>query len=381
MCAAKKQAAAPEFRLLPLPAAVWDHHRAALERSMAGWREARKMAPVLLLTGPAGVGKRSVAYFLGQWLLCERTGFRTEEASQDGLFGAGFGAPNSEPASPDKAPLEPCGTCAACQRALSGNWVDFTEISADSEDGESSTGTLKIDQFRKLKETMGFGAYDGSYRITLIRDADRLTAQAANSLLKLLEEPPQGWVFLLTASDSSNLLPTLVSRCQKFRLRPFSTETLEQLLARDPSLSDDKRRACATLAQGSWGKALRLADGDAWEQRLEVLYFLETPEAQLNALVDWASAEPGQLQTLLDQLEQALAELLRWSVDPAGTRLSHKALREHAEATTRRVGGAEAARDFWSRRATRVFAARSESLAPVNKKLLVQDLLLPFCGK
>ena len=73
---------------------------------------------------------------------------------------------------------KPCGKCGNCQRALSQAWIDFQEISADVEEG--ATGSVKIDQFRELKETLGFGAMAGTYRITLIRDADRMTPQAAN---------------------------------------------------------------------------------------------------------------------------------------------------------------------------------------------------------
>lgn len=392
MAAAKKGPAQnPALQILPLPEIVREHHRVVLERPMRQWQETLKVPPVLLLTGPSGVGKRSVAHFLAQWLLCERAGFQSPTAGSEseeelggGLFGdsPGLGF-DPEPAQPSESASAdgPCGSCPSCQRALSGNWVDFTEISSESEEDSPGTGTLKIEQFRKLKETLGFGSYSGGYRITLIREADRMTIQAANSLLKLLEEPPAGWVFLLTASDSSNLLPTIVSRCQILRLRPFTTADLESLLARDSSLSDEKRRACAALAQGSWGKAHRLASGDAWEKRQELMRFLEAPENELSALVDWAAAEPQNLQLLLDHLEQALAELLRWSVSPDPSALSHRALQEHAGVAQKSRGGPEGARSFWNERAQRVFRARSESLTPVNKKLLVQDLLLPFCGR
>ena len=96
---------------------------------------------------------------------------------------------------------------ACAERKLGG----LTEITAeiDSEEGVTSTGALKIDQFRRLKETAGYGAHEGSHRVILIPNADRMTTQAANSVLKILEEPPRGWVFILTASD-----PTLF--CRRF---------------------------------------------------------------------------------------------------------------------------------------------------------------------
>ena len=114
-----------------------------------------------------------------------------------------------------------------CQRALKGSWVDFTEIRPEDEE-EGRPGSLKIDQFRKLKESQGFGAHEGGYRIFLIPDADRMTPQAANSVLKILEEPPKGWIFFLTASDPTLVLPTVLSRCQSLKLRPFDPDTLKQ---------------------------------------------------------------------------------------------------------------------------------------------------------
>jgi DNA polymerase-3 subunit delta' len=366
--------AAANPTLLPLPASVLRHHGKALFRLLAQWRDQKRVPPVLLLTGSGGVGKRSLAYFISQWLLCEKAGPGAQ--AEESLFG---------PAEPPSGDPVPCGECGACLKALKGNWVDFTEISAETPDGEgsSATGALKIEQFRKLKATAGFGAFDGAYRITLIRDADRLTVQAANSILKLLEEPPPGWVLLLTASDPSLLLPTLVSRCQTLRLRPFAAEILVALLA-EAGVPEERRAICARLAQGSWGKALALAADEAWERRASVFRFLEQPGAELNALVDWAAQEPAHFELLLDQLEQVTADLITWSLSPEKAEWRNsdgaRALARHAEAATRRFGSAAAARGFWTARADRLFRARQERLAPLNKKLLAQDLLLPWLG-
>jgi DNA polymerase-3 subunit delta' len=363
-----------------VPDPVLRHHREALERPMAQWSAQKRVPPVLLLTGQAGIGKRHLAYWLAQWLLCERAGFATpaEESLGGGLFGA------SEPVAPAAPTLSPCGECAACQRALNGNWVDFTEISAEAGDGE--TGTLKIDQFRQLKATMGFGAFDGAYRITLIRDADRMTVQAANSLLKVLEEPPPGWVFFLTASDPTLLLPTMVSRCQTVRLRPLSEETVKQLLGVS-EVPRERQAICAALAQGSWSKGLALAQDEAWEHRTAIFRFLEQPGAELDTLVNWATAEPRNFDLLLDQLEQVTQDLVSWSVrEESGqgaamtwANLDGKpSLVRHAQGALKRTGSLASAREFWTERAERLFRARQEALAPLSRKILVQDLLLPW---
>ena len=289
------------------------------------------MPPVLLITGPAGVGKRSVAYFLGQWLLCANSG----------------GKPG------------PCGTCTPCVRAIKGNWVDFSEIAADvGEDGEvSGSGKLRIEQFRKLRETAGFGAHESRFKIHLIRNADHMTPQASNSVLKIIEEPPPDWIFLLTASDPSLLLPTLVSRCQKLRLRPFAENELLQLLTL-AGVPKERHRLCMELGQGSWGKAVELANDETWERRESVLRFLKNPAPELNAIVDWAAHGTHELGLLIDQLEQCVHERLCRNI-PADARV----------------------REFLVARAERMARARQEMLAPVNKKLLVQDILLPWLEK
>ena len=376
--------------ILPVPQPVIAHHEKTLLPSMKEWVEQSRIPPVLLLTGTAGIGKRDIAYHLAQWILCERSGFSTSASASnsadegESLFGGDlFGADTSlggsaeakETASAGRS-LEPCGKCTSCQRALHGNWVDFKEILPEEEGG-----TLKIDQFRELKGSMGFGAHESGYRITLIPNADRMTPQAANSVLKLLEEPPRGWIFFLTASDPTLVLPTVLSRCQTIRLRPLNTETIQELLALD-SIDPRRRTICARLAHGSWAKALAMADDEVWEERKILFDFLKSPHECVNPLLDWATQNPSHFDLLLDQLENLTWDLIRstlaspvpnWVNEDGATALS-----AHAQAVIRAKGGRGEARNFWTARAERIATARQQSLAPLNRKLLVQDILLPW---
>jgi DNA polymerase-3 subunit delta' len=263
---------------------------------------------------------------------------------------------------------------------LSGNWTDFSEIRPEQDDEK---GTLKVEQFRELRAKMGFGSHEGVARITLIPNADRMTPQAANSMLKLLEEPPRGWIFFLTASDPTLILPTVLSRCQAIRLLPLPKPAILELL-KEAQVPESRREVASELAQGSWGKALKLGEQESWERRELLFKFLEDSAPQLTPLVEWASGSPSELDLLLNQLEHALSELVLWSQSGMGPRdypwkNRDGAFQLVAHATkASSARGLSGARDFWVERALRVGEIRRQSLAPLNRKILVQDLLMPW---
>lgn len=387
-----------EERILPLPQAVVEHHQLTLAPSTQDWRASGHVPPVLLFTGMPGIGKRSISYHLAQWLLCERAGFsRTAANDEDtgpSLFGDAFDAPEekagktaaeTDAGARDTAAYgdQPCGECASCRRALHGTWVDFTEILPES-DGETEGRTLKVDQFRDLKLSQGFGAHEGGYRIILIPDADRMTLQAANSMLKLLEEPPRGWIFFLTASDPSLILPTVLSRCQQLRLRPFDEMGLTRLLI-DTGATEERARFAARLAQGSWGRAQDLLQEDSREERASLLRILDDPGTSVTPLIEWGAGGDAAFDRLITQLESLCADLVRWSVTGQGAdqydwqnRDAARALAKQTQAAVRARGSLEQARGFWIARAESLMRARARSKAPLNRKLLLQDALIPW---
>jgi DNA polymerase III subunit delta' len=341
--------------LLPLIPLLLNHHQKILSPRMRKWFELKSFPSALLLTGPIGIGKRNVSYYLAQWLLCHQ--------NHNGFCEA------------------PCQTCPSCLRALRGSWVDFIEIVADDD-----TGSLKIDSFRSLKETLGFGAFESFYKIILIPNAECMTPQAANSLLKTLEEPPAGWIFLLTSSDFSLLLPTLVSRCQMLRLSPFSSFELLEFLS-ESGLSPERQVLCAELAQGSWRKAIQLTQDDLWEKRAALFRFLEKPQAEVNPLMDWASQEPHDFEFLLDQLEHITSDLLEstFNLKQLNEKIKwknsdgSKALLAHADRVLKNCKGSpSASRAFWLKRSEDLFRVRSQLRLPLNRKLLLQEVLLPW---
>lgn len=180
-----------------------------------------RMPHALLFAGPSGVGKALTARVLAAALLCR-------------------GA--------DK----PCGACESCRLIDQGGHPDLVVLTGDGT-------TLKIDQIRALQHEAALAPYFGAGRVLILDEAERLTTQAANSLLKILEEPPTGTVFILTAASAHALLPTIVSRCRVFSFRPLAPDVLTHLLI-GRGAPADRAAVAARLSGGRVGEALALLD-------------------------------------------------------------------------------------------------------------------------
>ena len=376
-----KKKAIDEEKLLPLPAAFWDHHKDILDPLVEQWRNLKRVPPVLLLTGPKGIGKRQVCHYLTQVVQCEKGTFASlsqQHESEDENFSMGFFGAPPEPSQS----IYPCGICGACQRALHQNWINFEEILPSGAEGGKS-GSIKIDAFRNLKSQQGFGSHGGGYKVILIHDAEAMTLQAANSLLKILEEPPRDWIFLLTASDPSLLLPTITSRCQRLRLKPFALENILELM-KIGDIPVARRSICAQLSQGSWEKAKNLAQDETWEKREAIFRFLSYPESEVHTLVDWASQEPRHLQLLLDQMEFVTSDLVHWTLHEEASPYTWlntdgaRTLEGHAHRVMSRTHTLQDARQFWLAITEKMDEVRQRMGAPLNRKLLAQELLLPW---
>jgi DNA polymerase III delta prime subunit len=357
-----------------------------IEDALTRWKETHRIPPVLLLTGPRGCGKRDIAYYIAQTLQCERSGFF--EAPTPDLFGGGEvdlfangntsggnAMGNTSGGNAMGNTVRPCGECPACLRAVSGQTIDFTEVRLDEDER-----TLGVDRFREIKEKQGFSSFGGGARIYLISDADTMTVAAANSVLKMLEEPPAGWVFLLTVADPSLLPSTVVSRCQMLRMRPLDDAVVASLLGGE-DLPSERIATVAKLAEGSLTRARELAGDDAWEARGEILQFIGKPETAFHKLIDYAAGDPAHFRLLLDQFEQLLSDLIRSSKSsgiPYRNLDAKRALEDHAKRCAARKGGIDQALAFWIDRSERLFKIRREMTAPLNAKVLVQDFLAPW---
>ena len=195
-----------------------------------------------LFAGPPGLGRRSLALRFAQALNCQTP------------ISTGI----------------PCGQCRTCNQIESMQYPDLSVVQADSEGG-----TLKVDQIRDARRSLTLKPYIANYRVALFLRFQQANDNAANALLKTLEEAPSYAVLILTADNPEQLLPTIVSRCEVLRLRPLNIEAVQKEL-QTRGLEIGQAKLIAHISGGRFGYALRLIENDS---------LLEKRDQRLNDLL------------------------------------------------------------------------------------------------
>jgi DNA polymerase-3 subunit delta' len=159
----------------------------------------------------------------------------------------------------------PCDACRSCRLVGEDNHPDVRIVEPDGI-------YLKIQQVRDLQHQVALSPVEGRWKIYILREMERATAEAANALLKTLEEPPSYAVLILTAGEAEALLPTIVSRCQPVPLRPLSRQTVEQALMDRWQVLPERASLLANLSGGRLGWAVEASRKPArLEQRSQRL--------------------------------------------------------------------------------------------------------------
>ena len=240
-----------------------------------------KTAHAFLFRGPAGVGKKTTAQAFAAALNC---------------------------ASPVAAGA--CGTCSSCRKIASGNHPDIVTIAPDG-------AFIKINQIRALAQELSFPPYEARFRVVLIHEAQAMRQEAANSLLKTLEEPPRHSILILTADDGHSILPTIVSRCQVVSFFPLSYPAVAERLMAEQEIGHDEAQAVAAVAEGSLGRARLLLESGLLPLRHEIISELtarsqddpDTVQAVFS-LAEKASALKEEIDELLDLLKLWIRDLV-----------------------------------------------------------------------
>jgi len=257
-------------------------------------RAAGRLPHALLLSGPAGLGKGLFARGLARALLCER---------------------------PD-AGGEACGQCRSCRLFRAGSHPDYSVVQPE-EDGR----IIQVDQIRALCAFLGYTAQYGGYKIALLEPADRLNVNAANSLLKTLEEPPGNSLLLLVTAQPARLPATVRSRCQKIGFDPPAmVAAVPWLAARvQPGIEPE---TLLEVAGGAPLAALAQADSERWHRRRELFERYEQVLAgradPIRAAESWTR---GDLAENLRWLIGWHTDLIRLKMNSEPPRLSNPDLR------------------------------------------------------
>ncbi len=270
-----------------------DKATVALNRAFVSGR----LAHAYLFRGPDGVGKKHAAILTAAWLNCAEP--------------EGTGA---------------CGTCPSCRKLRSGNHPDIVVVSPEN-------GTIKIDRVRELCRSLSYPAYESDMRAVIIEDVQAMTPEAANSLLKTLEEPPERNLLILTAESSRHLLPTIVSRCQTIPFYGLPAEKCVQVIQQQqPDIGAEEARLLAELAGGSPGTALTLQEKELVSRYRKVVGLIEAELSNEEDAVTPLLESAADLAALKEDLPLLLGLLKIWvrdqmMVDEHGTHLKEQKLR------------------------------------------------------
>lgn len=244
-----------------------------LQRGM----ERGSLAHAYLIAGPPRVGKMTLALNTAQVLNCEA----------------------AEP---------PCGQCPSCQKVMTGNHADVQIIGLAQNEDAAEAKLISIDQVRDMQHSASLPPFEGKCKVFIIEDAELLSIEAANCLLKTLEEPTDNIVFLLLTTNEKLLPETVVSRCQRLEMTPLPAPQIEEALQERWGVEPGQAKLLARLSKGCLGWAITTAADDQTlqerAQKLDTLYTI------ISADTDERFSRAAQLAAQFAQNRSAVQEIL-----------------------------------------------------------------------
>lgn len=203
----------------------------AATSALAAMTAGGRLPHALLFTGPRGGGKSSLARSLAAALNCA-------DLRPDG---------------------SPCGLCLSCLKVAKDVHPDLKTIAP-----EGAANLIKMEAVSALRGEMAFRPFEGRVKVFIIKEADRLSPESGNALLKTLEEPPPDSHLFLTSASEAEVMPTILSRCLRLRLPPLATDLIIQALAEKRGVVGPRADLAAALAAGALGPALAMDLDQSW---------------------------------------------------------------------------------------------------------------------
>lgn len=215
----------------------------------------KRIGHAYLFSGIAAVGKKTLALEFAKALNCEK-----EDTLHDS-----------------------CGECSSCRKIQRDSHPDIFSVKADGQ-------FIRIDSIREIQEQMKCKPLEAKQRIFIIDEADKMNDQAANALLKILEEPSLSNILILITSRPYSMPPTIISRCQHVRFNPLRFDTVAKFLVDRMDMDNQKALLLASLSGGSVGRAMELNNDDIVTYRAELLELLSiTRREDPFSLINFAS--------------------------------------------------------------------------------------------
>ena len=253
-----------------------DKAKKLISRTVAAGR----LPHAFLFKGPDGVGKQLFARGLAAALNCR-----------------------------DKESPGACGMCASCRKFRSGNHPDFMVVSPEK-------GAIKIEQVRQMCQALSYPPYESDIRVVLLEDVHAMRAEAGNSLLKTLEEPPADNLLILTADSSRDVLPTIASRCQIVPFHALTEEDTARILVGMPGQPDSQTaHLLARLAEGSPGRAGMFLKTNMVEILKEVVAVIADPDLDADRDLGILLQKAEMMADLKESLPPFLGLLKLWLRD------------------------------------------------------------------
>jgi len=275
--------------------ALLDQHRPV--RLLTAALETGNYPYAYLFTGPEGVGKKVAAQAFAMACNCQ-SGKRQEIHAASDETADGQDSENT---------AFSCGQCRSCRKILSESHPDVYWILP-------SGNYIKVAQIRELCLRLSLKPHEAEMRLAVITEAHTLNAEAGNTLLKVLEEPPEQTLFILTARQASDLLPTILSRCRHIRFNPISRESIRHYLEGHYAIDARDADIIAAMAGGSLSSAAAMTEKGWIKQRNWIIETLTELDRQP---VNYHLAFAESLAKDSSRVETALAIMKAWYRDLA----------------------------------------------------------------